>query len=266
MLLKRIISAILGIPILIYLAYEGKFLFLSGVILLSLMGLREFRRIMVRINLKSHPLLVYASGIFFPVLAFFAHGQENTFLTGFTLLLLVHLVTLIIAFPQYSVSDLASSFFGGCYVSFLLSYLILIRKIEPFGFAYLLFVFIITWACDTGAYFSGRLWGRHPLWYNLSPQKTIEGSVGGLVSSIGAALLFQLIHPLFSFFNALYLGLLIGTFVQVGDLVESAIKRLGRVKNSSELIPGHGGILDRFDSLLFSAPAAYFYLKIFLVH
>jgi len=262
LLLKRVLSAVLGIPILIYLAYEGQFLFLAGIVFLSATSLNELRFIIKRMNYQTHPLLVYGSGILFPLLAFLSRQDQESelFLAGFTFFLLIHLIALIITFPKYSIGDAASSFFGSSYVSILLSYLILIRKM-PFGFQYLLFVFIATWACDTGAYFSGRLWGHHRLWPHLSPQKTWEGSLGGLVLSIAAALIFQIIYPLFSYLDALFLGLLIGIFVQVGDLVESAFKRLGGVKNSGELIPGHGGILDRFDGLLFSAPVAYFYLK-----
>ncbi|NPV28243.1 MAG: phosphatidate cytidylyltransferase [Firmicutes bacterium] len=266
MLLERILSAVLGIPVLIYLSYEGKYIFLAGIVFLAMAGLRELCSIMVRMNLKTHPLLIYGSGILFPFLAFFAPSsrEHELLLTGLTIYLLIHLIALIITFPRHTLGDSASSFLGGCYVSLLLSYLILIRKMNSFGFPYLLFVFIVTWACDTGAYFAGRLWGRRHLWRNLSPKKTLEGTAGGLVLSIGAAFLFQLFYPLFSYLSTFFLGLLIGIFVQLGDLVESAIKRLGKVKNSGELIPGHGGILDRFDSLLFSAPITYLYLKFFI--
>jgi len=262
LLLKRILSAVLGIPIFIYLVYEGKLLFLTGMIFLTVTGLFELRRILLRMNLKISPVLLYGSGVVFPLLAYFTpHEQQH----GLTLILLIHLIILMITFPKYSVGDLASSYLGSCYIGILLSYIILIRKMVPFGFQYVLLVLILTWACDIGAYFSGRLLGRKPLWPRLSPHKTREGSIGGLILCIGAALLFQAIYPrLFSLLDALMLGILIGSVVQIGDLVESAFKRLGKVKNSGALIPGHGGILDRFDSLLFSAPAAYFYLKFFL--
>ncbi len=267
MLLKRILSAVIGIPIIIYLVYEGRLLFLSGVIFLTVTGLFELRRILLRMNLKISPFLLYGSGMVFPLLAYFSSIEKyhGVFYIGLTLILLIHLIILMITFPKYSVGDLASSYLGSCYIGILLSYIILIRKMVPYGFQYVLIVLILTWACDIGAYFSGRLLGRQPLWPRLSPHKTLEGSIGGLILCIGSAILLQTRYPrLFSLFDALILGILIGSVVQIGDLVESAFKRLGKVKNSGDLIPGHGGILDRFDSLLFSAPAAYFYLKFFL--
>ncbi len=267
MLLKRILSAVIGIPILVYLVYEGRLLFLTGVIFLTVTGLFELRRILLRMKLKIIPFLLYGSGLVFPLLAYFTSNDKSggAFYIGLTLILMIHLIILMITFPKYSVGDLASSYLGSCYIGMLLSYLILIRKMVPYGFPYLLLVLILTWSCDIGAYFSGRLFGRQPLWPRVSPHKTLEGSIGGLILCIGSALLLQAIYRrLFSLFDALMLGILIGSVVQIGDLVESAFKRLGKVKNSGDLIPGHGGILDRFDSLLFSAPAAYLYLKFFL--
>lgn len=264
MLLKRVLSAILGIPILIYLVYEGKYLFLISIIFLTCAAINELRQIFMRTNIKTRPFLIYGGGILFPLLAYFApSGQEGELIfTGFTVFLLFHLVALLLCFSQYSVRDLGLSFLGSCYIGFLLSYLILIRKMNSLGFQNVFFVLILTWASDTGAYFSGRFLGHRPFWCKLSPKKTIEGALGGLISSVGAAFLFQLFYPLFfSYLDAIILGILVGIFAQAGDLVESAFKRLGKVKNSGELIPGHGGILDRFDSLLFSAPIAYFYFK-----
>lgn len=270
MLLKRILSAAVGIPIILYLVYEGKVLYLAGVTILTAIGLFELRRILSRMNLKIIPFLLYGSGLIFPVVAYFT-PNENQFAAFFlvlTLILLLHLIILMIAFPKYAVEDLASSYLGSCYIGMLLSYFILIRKMVPNGFSYMLLVLILTWSCDIGAYFSGRILGYKPLRPKLSPHKTIEGSIGGLFSCIGAAILLQKSYysSLFSIWDGLVLGVLIGCVVQLGDLVESTFKRFGKVKDSGELIPGHGGVLDRFDSLLFSAPVAYFYLKFFLIN
>jgi phosphatidate cytidylyltransferase len=268
-LLQRVLSALIGIPILLYLVYDGKTLFLVAVMALTVIGLAELQQILLRMELKPSLWLLFGSGILFPLLAYMTpHGQEQGFFFfGLTIFLLCHLTALMICFPKYSVSDLASSYFGSCYIGVLLSYLILVRRLTPHGFEYLLFVLLLTWACDTGAYFAGRLWGKHPLWPVLSPRKTWEGSVGGMALTIVVAVVFQAIYfRIFTIVQALGLGVMIGLVVQIGDLVESAFKRLGRVKNSGDLIPGHGGILDRFDSLLFSAPAAYFYLRLIFFH
>jgi phosphatidate cytidylyltransferase len=106
--------------------------------------------------------------------------------------------------------------------------------------------------------------GRHLLYPALSPQKTFEGLAGGLLLTVCAAFVFNRLHPIGSYWETVALSLLIGVFVQVGDLVESALKRIADVKDSGTMIPGHGGVLDRFDGLLFSAPVAYLFLKLVL--
>ncbi len=117
------------------------------------------------------------------------------------------------------------------------------------------------WVCDSGAYFAGRAFGRHKLFPRVSPNKTWEGAVAGFAAAIVAFVLFrQFLLPYLSLRDALVCGGIIGIFGQVGDLAESLLKRDAGVKDSSTLIPGHGGVLDRFDSLLFVAPVLFFYL------
>jgi phosphatidate cytidylyltransferase len=122
-------------------------------------------------------------------------------------------------------------------------------------------IFASIWICDSAAYFAGRAFGRHKLFERVSPKKTWEGAVAGF---IGAVLAFvgakMLVLPYLSFASAIICGGIIGTFGQLGDLAESLMKRDAGVKDSSALIPGHGGIFDRFDSLLFVSPLLYFYL------
>jgi phosphatidate cytidylyltransferase len=120
---------------------------------------------------------------------------------------------------------------------------------------------VLVWVCDTAAYLVGKRWGRRRLMPDVSPRKTAEGAWGGLVATIGAAFVARATFaPFLSAVDAALLGFLVGVFGQLGDLVESLLKRDVDTKNSSELIPGHGGVLDRFDSLLFAAPIVYYYL------
>lgn len=124
-----------------------------------------------------------------------------------------------------------------------------------FGPAALLSLFIIVFAGDTGAYFAGRFLGRHKLYPLVSPKKTIEGSVGGLLASVGgAALCSHLLIPQIPMADALVLGAGCGAVAQVGDLAESLFKRASGTKDSGNLLPGHGGMLDRLDGVLFAAP------------
>ena len=126
---------------------------------------------------------------------------------------------------------------------------------EVEGLNYMLFTLFVIWATDTGAYFFGRAFGKHKLWPTISPKKTIEGAIGGIISACIVGISFHLIYPFeHSFWMIVLVTILVSMVGQLGDLVESAYKRYFGVKDSGNILPGHGGILDRFDSLLFVVP------------
>ena len=124
----------------------------------------------------------------------------------------------------------------------------------------LLLVFVILWANDTFAYLTGRLLGKHKLFERISPGKTIEGSIGGLVFTLAGIMLFSHYVDWLSLWQAIGMGLIAVVFGTLGDLCESMLKRQAGVKDSGNLIPGHGGVLDRFDSVLFAVPFVYVFL------
>ncbi len=156
--------------------------------------------------------------------------------------------------------DTAVVAFGIFYVAWLLGHLILIRQFAEGPFLIFL-LFLITWANDTAAYYVGSFWGRHHMTPRISPRKTWEGAVGGLVGSVAASFACQwwFLESL-SAADAFSIGLLVGIAAPLGDLCESILKRSAGVKDSGGLIPGHGGVLDRVDSLIFTAPVIYYYL------
>ena len=122
-------------------------------------------------------------------------------------------------------------------------------------------IFVTVWICDSAAYFAGRAFGRHKLFDRVSPKKTWEGAIAGFTGAIAAFLLMKmLVLPYLTIGQSLVCGVIIGVFGQLGDLVESLLKRDAGVKDSSSLIPGHGGVLDRFDSILFVSPLLFLYL------
>lgn len=137
----------------------------------------------------------------------------------------------------------------------------LVAQVYRWGAFTVISVFASIWTCDSVAYFIGRKFGKHKLFERVSPNKTWEGAIGGFIGAVTAFLIAGTIAlPYLSLGHALICGCIIGVFGQLGDLVESLLKRDADVKDSSSLIPGHGGVLDRFDSLLFVAPLIFFYL------
>ena len=149
--------------------------------------------------------------------------------------------------------------FGLLYVALLLTPIALLKRL-PQGSDWIFLVLTVTWFSDTGAYFSGRALGRHKLYPAISPGKSIEGAVGGLLSSVGAAVLANLWYmPELGWVDGVLIASVGGALGQAGDLVESMIKRGYGVKDSGWILPGHGGLLDRIDALLFSAPYTYLY-------
>ena len=154
----------------------------------------------------------------------------------------------------------AAYIFGILYVGLLLGYYPLLRNLEN-GVVLVFFVIIVTWLSDTGGFFVGKTLGKHPLAPTLSPKKTIEGFLGGIVFSVIGALISQFTFvPFFSLSQCVMLGVGLALLGAMGDLAESAIKRSVSVKDSGTMIPGHGGVLDRVDSLLFTGPAMYYYV------
>lgn len=153
-----------------------------------------------------------------------------------------------------------SSIFGLIYVPVLASFLVLLKSAQyTTGINWILPLFLLVWINDSGAYFAGRALGKRKPFPNISPNKTLAGFVGGLLTSIAAAAVWGYFVEL-HLIEALLLGLALGVIGPIGDLVESMIKRASNAKDSGNIIPGHGGVLDRVDSVIFAAPFLYFYV------
>jgi phosphatidate cytidylyltransferase len=184
----------------------------------------------------------------------FLFEQTNVILLGMVALFLL----MLLKSRSFAIDQMSFLYVGSLYIGFGFSFLLqLIWKDD--GFIYSLFIVLVVWATDTGAYFAGKYLGKHKLWPAISPNKTVEGSIGGILFAL-------VISGIFSYFAELSLSplslILLGGFIsvigQIGDLIESSWKRTTGVKDSGKLLPGHGGILDRFDSLLFSCIVLHF--------
>jgi phosphatidate cytidylyltransferase len=188
-------------------------------------------------------------------------GLFNLLMTFPALLIFAALLIMLALYPRKNVLT-ALPFIGVVgvlYISLFLSYLILMYN-GPEGKAWVFIVLVVLWCNDSGAYACGRMLGRHKLSPLVSPNKTVEGAIGGVVFSLGAAVCAKMLFVAhLSFGQAAVLAAVISVAGQAGDLCESTLKRHFDCKDSGRLLPGHGGMLDRIDSLLFAAPLAYYY-------
>lgn len=174
------------------------------------------------------------------------------------LVVFLYLIMTVITKNQFTFDDAAFSILAVIYVGVGFFYMNETRAAEH-GLSYFFFVLLVIWATDSGAYFTGRKLGKRKLWPEISPKKTVEGAIGGIVSGLVVALLFQLVIPFDKSMLIMFtIAITVAVFGQLGDLVESAFKRQYHVKDSGNILPGHGGILDRFDSLLFVLPILHF--------
>ncbi len=254
MLAQRVLTAVVGIPILLGGLYLGGAAWRLLVALVILVGLWEFAS-MSGPGLYLDYLAV--SGLSF--LAVTYSGIDGTKLLLWLALQLVYYL-LRASFSGMRNFGSAANLLGVFYVVVLYSFLVLVR--EEFGITWTLFGFLVTWATDTGAYFGGLKYGRRRLCPEISPKKSVEGALFGLVGAAVAGMIFAFFAKQALMQSAVF-AVVLSICGQLGDLVESALKRERAVKDSGFILPGHGGILDRFDSLAFVFPVLYALLFLF---
>jgi phosphatidate cytidylyltransferase len=270
---QRVVSAVVFVPILIILSRIGGLPFLFLVLAILIAASSEFYRLMEAKGVHPSKKTGIVAGAVLCVLAYW-RGTEpiGLFLSGFVVwTMLRELFRSKVAFP---IHDIATTLFGVLYVGWLTTYFVLLRELPaeigaPYqvGSALLLYVFLMSWGCDSGAYFVGTAFGKHKLFPRVSPKKSVQGAAAGFVASVAMAYVGRAWfvrdaagNPLLGPGETAALGALVGVFTQLGDLAESLLKRDAAVKDASQLVPGHGGVMDIFDGLLFSAPVAYYFL------
>lgn len=219
--------------------------------------------------------LTFGTGLAGIALLWYAgrYGNAELMMAVSTLIVLVILLESVLRHSVTSIMDAVTSIAGIFYFGFPFAYMVMLRDMQPgmmistplgavpFGAALIWIMFVGTWASDTFAYFTGSALGRHKLCPSISPNKTVEGFLGSVVgttaSAAGLGVFFSLPVK-----ELAVLGLAISILATLGDLVESVAKRYTGIKDSGNIIPGHGGIWDRFDSVLFTAPLVYYFVKI----
>ena len=255
----RLLSGILLVIIALITVITGGSLLFGVLLLISLIGMTELYKVF-GIEKKAPGVLGYIFAVGYYALLYFKPQLPGESLNWFMMLFMGYLIcqmaVLVFAYPKYNTQQILAGFFGVFYVAVMLSFIYLTRNL-PDGKFLVWLIFLCSWGCDTCAYCVGMLIGKHKMAPVLSPKKSVEGAVGGVA---GAALLGVIYAaatqgPMLEYAVICAIGALIS---MVGDLAASAIKRNQGIKDYGKLIPGHGGILDRFDSVIFTAPVIYF--------
>ena len=266
----RLLSGILLMVIALVTLTAGGNLLFAVLLAISLIGMTELYKVF-GIEKKPPGILGYFFAAGYYMLLYFEPllpGEKlNWFMMLFMAYLICQMAVLVFAYPKYNTQQIMAAFFGLFYVAVMISYIYQTR-ILPDGVFTVWLVFVCSWGCDTCAYCVGMLIGKHKMAPVLSPKKSVEGGIGGIAGAALIGLLYALAinHWGNAGVNAAeyaLIGAVGGAISQIGDLAASAIKRYHNIKDYGKLIPGHGGILDRFDSVIFTAPII-FYLAVLL--
>jgi phosphatidate cytidylyltransferase len=290
----RVVAGIILIPIVIGAVILGGWFFFLFVALISTGALMEFYWLLEKRGAQPNKKLGVIAGL---LLTFaFMHGvSEHLILSIFDAesnalsLLAARFVMPIAVLILFLISSMiaemlkkegnpvvnnAATFSGVTYISLFLATLVGIRQIissltpydNNYGAYTVIAILVSIWTCDSAAYYAGRAFGKHKLFERVSPKKTWEGAIAGAIAAVGAmiGMKYWFLEYL-TVGDAIVIGLIAGIFGQIGDLAESHLKRDAGIKDSSQIIPGHGGLFDRFDSLLFVAPLVYLYLNLMML-
>lgn len=254
---NRYIGAAMIAPFILFIFLGG--IYLKGfTILLSIAGLYEFYKAVKEKKINPISIIGYLL-----LAVFYLLGNNFEYIMYIVVLFTVILLIIPVVNLKYTFIDVAITLIGFLYVGILFSFIPLVNN-KPSGEYLVWLIFIGSWVCDTAAYYSGKYLGKRKLCPEVSPKKTIAGSIGGLLgSALGCGVFGIIVSSYVSEVQVIHfflIGTLCGIMGQFGDLVASSIKRYVGIKDYSNLIPGHGGILDRFDSILFNAVVVFYYL------
>jgi phosphatidate cytidylyltransferase len=264
----RVAAAAVFLPCFAVITWRGDIFFVLLIEFITVAAMLEFVRMLRAKGLEPQRTTALAAAVALPWLAYVQGGAYMSF--GLALVVLTAMTVELRRNRGEPLVHIATAVFGALYVAWLASHLVALRELpvhvgRPYALGALLvgFVFVTTWMADTGAYIVGSLWGRHKLAPRISPGKSVEGALGGIAFAIAAG--FIVARTLMTGTLTPAAGAVLGGLAAVvglaGDLAESLLKRDAHVKDASGAIPGHGGMLDRFDSVLFSAPLLYYLLR-----
>lgn len=257
----RVLSGLIMLPLLAV-VWLGDYVLLGACFIIGTMGVREFYKSFETIGVSpSHLVANFSILILYGINLFFV-DQYEVYMLWFFVVVVLSLLYLF-QIEKRELIDAMSTITGIFYVVFFSFHVTLVEQIPQYGILVWL-IFLTAFGTDSMAYFTGYFFGKHKLCPKISPKKTIEGSIGGILGSVILCGLFGYFFANTIFIHCIAIGILGGIVSQLGDLTASIFKRKIGIKDYGNLIPGHGGILDRFDSVLFTAPVVYYYIMIML--
>jgi len=275
---KRVVSGIVGLALLVIMMISHQIVLGISFFVFSLIGISEFYNSLSGLGYRPIKFIGFTSCL--PVLLIGLNGVVNWidnyvdlfaslvyFSMAVYIIFIVLLSYLIFRNKKYNIVDISLTIYGVLYIPFLMSFVVLTRNLTH-GFYYVWFIFIGAWVTDTFAYFTGVLFGNRKIIPDISPKKTVEGTIGGVVGCAVITVIYGLwintkLMNAIPVSHLVILGVINGIISQLGDWLASAIKRHTKIKDFGKIMPGHGGILDRFDSILLIGPVVYFYFRAF---
>jgi len=257
---RWITGIILAAVVLALIIFCPPLFFMFLIAFFSVAGIWEYSNIVFRRDFLKEKIEGVILALIIPLVFFSGNHQLVIAALVFCILMTFIIFILTVRNAEFDIMSVAKVIFGMMYIPFLLSHFVLVRSLEK-GEMWVIFILIIAFAGDTAALYTGKYFGKKKLCPHISPGKTVEGLIGLMAGSILFCLIYSyFVFPGISFLHVIIMALTGGVIGQLGDLAESAIKRKYGLKDASALLPGHGGLLDRMDCLLFIAPFIYYYL------
>lgn len=252
----RTLSSLVGLSLLLGIIYLGGPYIAMGSFLITMMGLNEFYMAFRDHAIKPVAWVGYLSILLLYLCSWFWNDP-----IALSMVLFVMMLSLMVHYlfrHGVRIEDVGVTIVGALYIGFNLHHIVRVAEMDHFF--YIGYVFILAWGTDTCAYFAGYFLGKRKLWEEVSPKKTIEGAVGGIIGATLLAALYAFWFDQAFIIYAIPLGIIGSVLSQIGDLMASKIKRYVNIKDYGHIMPGHGGILDRFDSIILTAPFVYYYV------
>ena len=265
----RIIVSIIAIPIIVAACIYGGIPFMIFVLGIALISFWEFTQLAKNKNVSANYILGALTIFIIVINVYFKFAEFSALLIVSSIIILIYE---LFRNRNSAILNLGGTFLGILYIGLFSSTILIIREffadsemLYPEGGYLIISIMVSIWVCDSAAFFLGSAFGKHKLFPRVSPNKSWEGAIAGFIFAIITMIAAKAtVLDILTLTDVIIIGTIVGVIGQIGDLVESLIKRDAGVKDSSALIPGHGGIFDRFDSLFLTAPAVYCYLHFFI--